>query len=63
MYQLKAAYKNEIKKKLLEELNIKNPMLLPKLEKIVISVGAGEYAKDTKIMQNIADTISLVAGQ
>ncbi|MDE6958391.1 MAG: 50S ribosomal protein L5, partial [Helicobacter apodemus] len=40
-----------------------NPMLLPKLEKIVISVGAGEYAKDTKIMQNIADTISLVAGQ
>lgn len=63
MYQLKAAYKNEIKKKLLEELNIKNPMLLPKLEKIVISVGAGEYAKDTKIMQNIADTVSLVAGQ
>ena len=63
MYQLKTAYKNEIRKKLLEELNIKNPMLLPKLEKIVISVGAGEYAKDTKIMQNIADTISLVAGQ
>ncbi|WP_104721900.1 50S ribosomal protein L5 [Helicobacter mesocricetorum] len=63
MYQLKAAYKNEIKKKLLEELNIKNPMLLPKLEKIVISVGAGEYAKDTKVMQNIADTISLIAGQ
>lgn len=38
-------------------------MLLPKLEKIVISVGAGDYAKDTKVMQNIADTISLIAGQ
>lgn len=38
-------------------------MLLPKLEKIVISVGAGEYAKEAKIMQNIADTISLIAGQ
>ncbi|MCI2235786.1 MULTISPECIES: 50S ribosomal protein L5 [Helicobacter] len=63
MYQLKTAYKNEIKSKLAEELGIKNPMLLPKLEKIVISVGAGMYAKDTKIMQNIADTISLIAGQ
>ena len=38
-------------------------MLLPKLEKIVISVGAGDHAKDSKIMQNIADTISLIAGQ
>lgn len=63
MYQLKAVYKNEIRQKLLEELSLKNPMLLPKLEKIVISVGAGEYAKDTKVMQNIADTISLIAGQ
>ncbi|CAM2783429.1 50S ribosomal protein L5 [Helicobacter burdigaliensis] len=63
MFQLKAAYKNEMRAKLAEELGIKNPMLLPKLEKIVISVGAGEYAKDTKIMQNIADTISLIAGQ
>ena len=57
MFQLKAAYKNEIREKLAQELDIKNPMLLPKLEKIVISVGAGMYAKDTKIMQNIADTI------
>lgn len=63
MFALKTAYKNEIKLKLAEELGIKNPMLLPKLEKIVISVGAGMYAKDTKIMQNIADTISLIAGQ
>ncbi len=63
MFALKTAYKNEIKAKLSEELGIKNPMLLPKLEKIVISVGAGMYAKDTKVMQNIADTISLIAGQ
>lgn len=63
MFALKTAYKNEIKPKLAEELGIKNPMLLPKLEKIVISVGAGMHAKDTKIMQNIADTISLIAGQ
>lgn len=63
MFGLKKIYQEEIKTKLTQELGIKNPMLLPKLEKIVISVGAGDHAKDTKIMQNIADTISLIAGQ
>ncbi|MGX2971214.1 50S ribosomal protein L5 [Helicobacter sp. T3_23-1059] len=63
MFALKTKYNQEIKEQLKKELNITNPMLLPKLEKIVISVGAGEYAKDSKIMQNIADTISIIAGQ
>ena len=63
MYQLKSFYKNEVRARLKEKLQLKNPMLLPKLEKIVISVGAGDYAKDSKVMQNIADTISLIAGQ
>ncbi|WP_104708478.1 50S ribosomal protein L5 [Helicobacter ailurogastricus] len=63
MYGLKSFYEKEVKGKLAEELNIKNPMLLPKLEKIVLSVGAGAYAKDMKIMQNIAQTLSLIAGQ
>lgn len=63
MYQLKELYLNEVKDKLSKEFDFKNPMLIPKIEKIVISVGAGEYAKETKIMQNIADTISIIAGQ
>ncbi|MFP6266067.1 50S ribosomal protein L5 [Helicobacter pylori] len=63
MFGLKQFYQNEVRTKLAKELDIKNPMLLPKLEKIVISVGAGAYAKDMKIMQNIAQTISLIAGQ
>lgn len=63
MYGLRDLYQNEIKQKLVQELDIQNPMLTPRLEKIVISVGAGEYAKDMKVMQNIADTISIIAGQ
>jgi large subunit ribosomal protein L5 len=38
-------------------------MQTPKLEKIVISVGAGEEGKDNKLIQNMTDTISLIAGQ
>lgn len=60
---LKDRYKNEIKKSLQKELDIKNPMLIPAIEKIIISVGAGDSAKDMKVMQNMTDTISLIAGQ
>jgi len=46
-----------------EECGISNVMLTPKLEKIVISVGAGEEGRDNKLIANMADTISLIAGQ
>ncbi|MRI83892.1 MAG: 50S ribosomal protein L5 [Nitratiruptor sp.] len=61
--ELKEKYKEEVIPALREELAIKNPMLIPNLEKIVISVGAGEASRDSKLMQNIQDTISLIAGQ
>jgi large subunit ribosomal protein L5 len=63
MNRLKEKYRNEIVPTLVKELDIQNAMLVPALEKVVISVGAGDAAKDTKLMQNIADTISLIAGQ
>ena len=61
--ELKKRYNEEVVPALKKELEIKNPMLLPKLEKIVISVGAGEASRDSKLMQNIQDTISIIAGQ
>ena len=63
MDRLKKRYNEEIKPALVKELDIKNPMLIPAIEKVIISVGAGEFAKDAKILQNIQDTISLIAGQ
>ena len=63
MNRLKAKYNEVVKPALAKEFDIKNPMLIPAIEKIGISVGAGESAKDQKQLQNIADTISLIAGQ
>ncbi len=62
MSRMKQKY-NDIVPALREELEIANVMETPKLEKIVISVGAGEEGKDNKLIQNMADTISLIAGQ
>lgn len=63
MNRLQTRYTENIKPVLKEEFDIKNPMLIPALDKIVISVGAGENAKDQKVLQNMVDTISLIAGQ
>ncbi len=63
MARLKEKYDATIRAALKEEFGIKNPMQIPALEKISISVGASEEAKDTKVLQNVVDTISLIAGQ
>lgn len=63
MSTLKKLYNEKIKAELEKEFAIPNKMLIPGLTKIVISVGAGEAAKDTKLLQNICDTISIIAGQ
>ncbi|MEA3492226.1 MAG: 50S ribosomal protein L5 [Campylobacterota bacterium] len=62
MSRMKQKY-NDIAPALREECSIDNAMQTPKLEKIIISVGIGEEGKDNKLTQNMADTISLIAGQ
>ncbi len=52
-----------LKPELQEALEIKNVMQIPELEKIVISVGAGFAMKDNKLIKNIEDTITTIAGQ
>lgn len=63
MSRIKEKYSSEIKSALVKEFDIQNPMLTPAIEKVVISVGAGDAGKDAKLIQNMADTISLIAGQ
>jgi large subunit ribosomal protein L5 len=62
MARLFDRYKSEIKPALEEQFK-QNTMLTAALEKVTISVGTGEHMKDSKVIQNIADTISLIAGQ
>ena len=62
MARLFDRYKSEIKPALEEQFK-QNTMLTAALEKVTISVGTGEHMKDSKVIQNICDTISLIAGQ
>ncbi len=61
--RLKALYDQQYKKELQAELNLDNIMQVPKLEKIVISVGTGK-AKDNKQHQEaVKNTLTKIAGQ
>jgi len=62
MARLKDKYLG-LKSELQTELGIQNPMQTPKIDKIIISVGAGFAMKDNKLIQNIQDTITKIAGQ
>ncbi len=62
MARLKEKYL-ALKPQLQEQLEIKNVMQVPALEKITISVGTGFAMKDNKLIQSIQDTISAIAGQ
>lgn len=62
MARLKEKYLG-FKSELQAELGIKNPMQTPKVEKIIISVGTGFAMKDNKLIKNIEDTITKIAGQ
>ena len=62
MARLKEKYLS-LKPEIQSELDIKNVMQIPELEKVVISVGAGFAMKDNKLIKNIEDTITKIAGQ
>ena len=62
MARLKEKYL-ALKTELQKDLDIKNPMQTPELEKVIISVGAGFAMKDNKLIKNIEDTITTIAGQ
>jgi large subunit ribosomal protein L5 len=59
----KKRYDDVIRKELVEKFGYKNPMQVPKLDKIVINMGVGETTADTKKIQSAVRDLSLIAGQ
>lgn len=56
-------YKKVVIKKLQEEFNYKNIMEIPKVSKICINMGVGEAVKDSKIINNAVNDLTMISGQ
>lgn len=63
MARLKEKYKSEIAGALAKEFDIKNPMAIPRVEKVVINMGLGEASANAKILDVAADELKAITGQ
>ena len=63
MTRLKLTYEKEIINKLMSKLSLKNKHDVPKIEKIILNMGLGEDASDSKKLKACELDMSLIAGQ
>jgi len=63
MPRMQQRYVDEVRAAMLAEFGYKNPMQVPKLEKIVINMGVGEAAADQKKLDAAVSELALISGQ
>ncbi len=63
MSRLKDIYVNEVAPALMSKFSYKSPMQIPKFDKIVINVGAGDAKDNSKVIDNVIEEITMIAGQ
>ena len=63
MARLTEVYKNEVAPALMSKFAYKSSMQIPRFNKIVINVGAGDAKDNSKVIDNIIDEITLITGQ
>ena len=62
--RLKAEYREKIRAALKEEFAYKNDMMIPRLDEIVLNIGAGaEAVRDSKKVKSAQDDLTQIAGQ
>ena len=59
MPRLKQTYVNEIASNLMSKLSLKNKHEVPKIEKIILNMGLGEEASDSKNLKHVQTTCRL----
>jgi large subunit ribosomal protein L5 len=60
---MKELYESECRAQLQEKFGYKNPMEIPRIEKIVLNMGLGEAVQNPKIVEKAANELTAIAGQ
>jgi large subunit ribosomal protein L5 len=63
MARLQQRYKEEICPALMQEFSISNRMAVPRIEKVVVSMGVGRATQERKCLEDAMRDLSLVTGQ
>jgi len=63
MARLKDLYKSKIALELTKEFGYKNPMAVPRMEKIIVSMGVGKAVLDKKFLEAAKKDLMMITGQ
>lgn len=63
MPRFKDLYKNDVAPALMKKFEYKSVMQIPKIDKVVINVGAGEAKDNSKVIDSIANDLAIITGQ
>ena len=63
MSRFSELYKNEVAPALMTKFGYKSPMQIPKFDKIVINVGAGDAKDNAKVIDAVIADLTLISGQ
>ena len=63
MARLKTKYQQDVVPAMIKEFSYKNPMQVPRLEKITVNVGVGEATQNAKAIDSTVAEITAIAGQ
>jgi large subunit ribosomal protein L5 len=63
MPKLKEKYRKELAPALAKELGCKNPMEVPRLEKIVLNMGVGEASGNQRLIEEASGNLAAITGQ
>ena len=63
MARMKDRYTEEIAPALKERFGIENPMRIPRLEKIVVNMGVGEAAQNSRALDGAMEDLARITGQ
>src|SRR6476659_1730273 len=61
--RLRSRFEKEVAPALLKELELKNPMAVPRLHKIVVNMGVGEATQNAKVLGPAVADLNAIAGQ
>lgn len=63
MARLKEFYQSELAERLKKELQLKNVMEVPRVEKVVINMGLGEAIQNIKVLESAVEELGRITGQ
>ena len=61
--RLKERYRSEVCPGLMKDMGYKNPMQVPRLDKVVINVGLGEAVQNVKALDAAVEDMTAITGQ